>query len=108
MEINYKKNNNKQLFENFNNNELLDIESSQNYFPLYNNFFNLNNTNYNAINLNNKYSLELILEKINYNKFLATITDICNNKSKKANLFCIISAVGYWLITRFGLMTRFA
>ena len=83
MEINYKKNNNKQLFENFNNNELLDIESSQNYFPLYNNFFNLNNTNYNAINLNNKYSLELILEKINYNKFLATITDICNNKSKK-------------------------
>ena len=83
MEINYKKNNNKQLFENFNNSELLDIESSQNYFPLYNNFFNLNSTNYNAINLNNKYSLELILEKINYNKFLAIITDICNNKSKK-------------------------
>jgi hypothetical protein len=83
MEINYKKNNNKQLFENFNNSDFLHIENSQNYFPLYNNFFNLNSTNYNAINLNNKYKLELILEKINYNKFLATITDICNNKFNK-------------------------
>ena len=83
MEINYRKNNNKQLFENFNNSELLDIENSQNYFPLYNNFFNLNSSNYNAINLNNKYKLEQILEKINYNKFLATITDVCNNKFNK-------------------------
>ena len=83
MEINYRKNNNKQLFENFNNSDFLNIENSQNYFPLYNNFFNLNNSNYNAINLNNKYRVEAILEKINYNKFLGTITDICNNKSKK-------------------------
>ena len=83
MELNYRKNNNKQLFENFNNSEFLDIENSQNYFPLYNTFFSLNSSNYNAINLNNKYKLELILEKINYNKFLATIKDICNNKFNK-------------------------
>ena len=83
MELNYRKNNNKQLFENFNNSDFLDIENSQNYFPLYNTFFNLNSSNYNAINLNNKYKLELILEKINYNKFLATITDICDNKYNK-------------------------
>lgn len=83
MELNYRKNNNKQLFENFNNSEFLDIENSQNYFPLYNTFFSLNSSNYNAINLNNKYKLELILEKINYNKFLATLTDICNNKFNK-------------------------
>lgn len=83
MELNYRKNNNKQLFENFNSSDLLDIENSQNYFPLYNTFFNLNSSNYNAINLNNKYKLEAILEKINYNKFLATITDICDNKVNK-------------------------
>ena len=83
MELNYRKNNNKQLFENFNNSEFLDIENSQNYFPLYNTFFSLNSSNYNAINLNNKYKLEAILEKINYNKFLATLTDICNNKFNK-------------------------
>ena len=83
MELNYRKNNNKQLFENFNSSDLLDIENSQNYFPLYNTFFNLNSSNYNAINLNNKYKLEAILEKINYNKFLATVTDICDNKVNK-------------------------
>lgn len=83
MELNYRKNNNKQLFENFNNSDFLDIENSQNYFPLYNTFFNLNSSNYNAINLNNKYRLEVILEKINYNKFLATIIDICDNKFNK-------------------------
>jgi hypothetical protein len=83
MEINYRKNDNRQLFDNFNNSEFLDIENSQNYFPLYTSFFNLNTSNYNAINLNNKYSLESILEKINYNKFLAKITDICNNKYTK-------------------------
>ena len=83
MELNYRKNNNKQLFENFNNSDFLDIENSQNYFPLYNTFFSLNNANYNSINLNNKYKLDVILEKINYNKFLATITDICDNKYNK-------------------------
>ena len=80
MEINYRKNNNKELFEIINKNDLLDIENPQNYYPLYNNFFNLNSNNYNAINLNNKYRLELITEKINYNRFLGTLTDICNNK----------------------------
>ena len=83
MELYYRKNNNKQLFENFNNSNFLDIENSQNYFPLYTTFFNLNNSNYNAINLNNKYRLEAVLEKINYNKFLATLTDICDNKYNK-------------------------
>ena len=42
MELNYKKNNNKQLFEIINKNEFLDIENIQNYIPLYNVFFDLN------------------------------------------------------------------
>ena len=83
MELNYRKNNNKELFEIINKNDLLNIENPQNYFPLYNNFFNLNYNNYNTINLNNKYRLELISEKINYNRFLGTLTDICNNKCTK-------------------------
>ena len=84
MELNYRKNNNKVLFESINKNEFLDIESVQNYIPLYNNFFNLNNNNFNAINLNNKYKIENILEKVNYNKFLGEISDICNNKFNKS------------------------
>jgi hypothetical protein len=83
MELNYRKNNNKQLFETISNTEFLDIANIQNYFPLYNNYFDLNSSNYNAINLNNSYKLETIVEKINYNKFVATICDVCNNNCSK-------------------------
>ena len=83
MELNYRKNNNKQLFETISNNKFLDITNVQNYFPLYNKYFDLTSNNYNAINLNNSYKLENIVEKINYNKFIAEICDICNNKCSK-------------------------
>ena len=86
MELNYRKNNNKQLFETIGNTNFLDISNVQNYFPLYNNYFELNSNNYNAINLNNSYKLETITEKINYNKFVADICDICNNKCSQ-NIF---------------------
>mgnify|MGYP000939886094 CR=1 FL=1 len=52
MELNYRKNNNKQLFETISDNNFLDITNVQNYFPLYNNYFDLNINNYNTINLN--------------------------------------------------------
>ena len=35
MDITYKKINNTQLFENFKNKDLLNMESCQNYIPLY-------------------------------------------------------------------------
>ena len=41
MEFNYKKNNNSLLFNEKNKN-LLEISEIQNYIPIYNNFFNLN------------------------------------------------------------------
>lgn len=100
MELNYRKNNNKQLFETISNNNFLDITNVQNYFPLYNNYFDLNSNNYNAINLNNSYKLENISEKINYNKFTGEICDICNNKCSK-NIFIkfspLIDPVKYML-----------
>jgi hypothetical protein len=86
MELNYRKNNNKQLFETISNTEFLDITNIQNYFPLYNYYFDLNSNNYNTINLNNSYKLEAITNKINYNKFVGTICDLCNNKLCK-NIF---------------------
>jgi hypothetical protein len=73
MDITYKKMNNSQLFENFKNPELLNMESCQNYIPLYNNFFKLNNTNYNNINLNNQNSLFSINEKISENRYKGVI-----------------------------------
>jgi hypothetical protein len=82
MELNYRKNNNKELFEAINKEEYLDLEAIQNYIPLYDLYFQLNNTNYNSINLNNKIKLDSILEKESYNKYIATVLDCSNNKHK--------------------------
>ncbi len=100
MELNYRKNNNKQLFETISTTEIMDMTNIQNYFPLYNYYFDLNSNNYNSINLNNSYKLENITDKINYNKFVGTICDLCNNKLCK-NIFIkfspLIDPVKYML-----------
>ena len=80
MELNYRKNNNKELFEEISKDNYLDLAAIQNYIPLYDRYFQLNSTNYNSINLNNKIKLDSILEKENYNKFNATVLDCSNNK----------------------------
>ena len=54
MEINYKKNKNDKLFNNLEE-SLMGVYDIQNYIPIYQNFFSLNESNYNNINLNNKY-----------------------------------------------------
>ena len=73
MDFNYKKINNNNLFIDFRKEELLNIEESQNYIPLYDKFFKLNENNFNSINLNNQNSLVNIIEKINENKYKAKI-----------------------------------
>ena len=52
--IYYKKNNNKALFKEFKN---IGIESIQNYIPIYKHFFNLQENNYQNINLNHFYTI---------------------------------------------------
>ena len=71
MEITYKKNDNSKLFKDFKDENLLNIEEIQNYIPIYNNFFNLTEKNYNIINLNNTNRL-CSLKKKNYH-----LTIIC-------------------------------
>lgn len=52
--IYYKKNNNKALFKEFKN---VGIEKIQNYIPIYKHFFNLQENNYQNINLNHFYTI---------------------------------------------------
>ena len=55
FQIFYKKRTNLELFKNI---EALDIASQiQNYIPIYERFFALNNTNYNNVNLNNTFGV---------------------------------------------------
>ena len=49
--IYYNKNNNSKLFEHLEKN---DFQKVQNFVPLYLNYFNLDEKNYNSINLNQK------------------------------------------------------
>lgn len=72
MELSYRKQNNKVLFNTFSDPDILNMEKCQNYIPLYNEYFNLNSTNYDSINLNNKYNLQTLNTKISENIYNAS------------------------------------
>jgi len=59
--VEYKKRKNGELFTSFQ--KKLDCSSIQNYIPIYNKFFTLNDTNYNSVNLNNRYYIQDIINK---------------------------------------------
>ena len=90
MEITYKKISNSQLFKKFEDNRLLNMTNCQNYIPLYNNFFTLNDNNFNMINLNNQNVLTAITEKKTENIFTGIIRDESNNSITK-NVFFKLS-----------------
>ena len=58
----YKKNDNSQLFSYLEKNGFSGI---QNYIPIYSRFFNLDENNFNNINLNNRYSIKEIVKRDN-------------------------------------------
>jgi hypothetical protein len=70
FDIYYKKNDNSKLFKLFEENNLVNI---QNYIPIYKRFFELNDTNYKNINLNQPYNIVDINPTDNPNKFECTI-----------------------------------
>ena len=78
----YRKNKNTKLFGILEKDDVLDIKQPQNYIPIYNNFFSLNDNNWNLINLNHKWAIDNINEKYSDNKFNATIIDASNNSNK--------------------------
>jgi len=63
MKINYQKRKNQKLFKSLENPENLFLSKTQNYIPIYNRFFNLNDKNYNSINLNHPWYLSDLKEK---------------------------------------------
>ena len=81
----YKKKDNSNLFNDFKNPDLIDISNPQNYIPIYSNFFSLNETNYNNINLNHHFSLYSINQHETTNKFKATLKYNDNKKNYRKN-----------------------
>ena len=91
MNLNYKKNTNEILFSNFRNKELLNVDDPQNYIPLYENFFSLNEHNFNSINLNNKKRITEITEKVSENKYKIKYEDTETNNIHETELFFKLS-----------------
>jgi len=65
ISVNYQKRKNVNLFNKFQTNKVINLSNVQNYIPIYDNFFSLNTTNFNSINLNHKWYLSDIKEPKN-------------------------------------------
>jgi hypothetical protein len=89
LTINYQKRKNTELFKRFEEPTTLFLSKTQNYIPIYNRFFNLNDTNYNSINLNNKWFISNVNDKIENsdNLFMCRIKNMDNNKIKDREVF---------------------
>ena len=89
--IDYEKRKNTDLFTTFQSQELTHLSEVQNYIPIYDRFFSLNETNYNSINLNHKWYITDIKERLdeNGNLFRCNLKNLENAsaKSKKKDVF---------------------
>ena len=57
ISVNYQKRKNNNLFTKFQTNKNINLMNVQNYIPIYDRFFSLNNTNWNSINLNHYWAI---------------------------------------------------
>ena len=69
------------------NSDNLNLKNVQNYVPLYENFFVLNDTNYNHINLNQRYHITSITERPEFNKINCKVIDSVNSNVKEEQVF---------------------
>jgi hypothetical protein len=89
ININYQKRKNSNLFTTLENPDTTFLSKIQNYIPIYNKFFGLNESNYNNINLNHKWYLHNLKENIetNENLYLCSLKNINNEKIKEKVVF---------------------
>jgi len=69
----YKKNKNNKLFEAFDKTENGALRKMQNYIPLYDRFFSLNDTNWNSINLNHERQIKNIVSCSSQNQYVFSL-----------------------------------
>ena len=70
IDINYQKRKNSELFKSLEEPDSLFLSKTQNYIPIYNKFFTLNDTNYNNVNLNHKWYISSVNKSNEDNKNL--------------------------------------
>ena len=89
ISINYQKRKNTELFKQFEEPTSLFLSNTQNYIPIYTTFFNLNVTNYNNVNFNNKFYISKIKNQLeeDANIFKCEIKNLDSNKPKDCKVF---------------------
>jgi len=87
INVNYQKRKNVELFKGLEKPTSLFLSNAQNYIPIYNKFFSLNETNYNNINLNNKWYITSVNEKLEDHMYNCRVKNFANNKVKDRNVF---------------------
>ena len=88
ISVNYQKRKNAELFKVLEDPNLSFLSKTQNYIPIYNKFFSLNETNYNSINLNHRWYISNVREKLDdylhiYNCTVKSITNTTKTKVKE-------------------------
>ena len=89
INLNYQKRKNTELFKSLEIPESLFLSNTQNYIPIYKKFFSLNESNYNSINLNNKWYISSVNDRNDDDDHLFTcrIKNINTNKVKEKEVF---------------------
>jgi len=89
INVNYQKRKNIELLKSLEETNSLFLSESQNYIPIYTRFFSLNDTNYNGINLNNKWYISSVKKNDDDISHLYTckIKNINTNKVKDKEVF---------------------
>ena len=109
MELNYvKQSDSNSLIKEFD--EIVHLEKSQNYIPIYGSFFNLTENNFNNIQLNNTLYLKNVVSKVNDNVYLSKIGSIENSKEVEKAVFfkfCPLMDPVKYMIGKFDLSDNF-
>lgn len=93
IDVNYQKRKNLDLFKSLEKSEVMNLSKIQNYIPIYNRFFTLNDTNYNNINLNHKWYISSINtqkknhDEENKNLYSSNVKNINTLKTKEKKIF---------------------
>lgn len=90
INVNYQKRKNTELFKSLEKPSSLFLSKTQNYIPIYKRFLELNETNYNNVNLNHKWYISSVNDEDNNEDsklYNCRIKNINNNKVKDKDLF---------------------
>jgi hypothetical protein len=86
FQIEYVKNKG-EVFQTLDNYNLVFNNQIQNYMPLYDIFFKLNDTNYNHINLNTNWLLESFEKRVSHNVFICKMKNTKNDHVENKKVF---------------------